>query len=381
DEVLLSAISPGGISKLGERDVIAAGMLSGYVSEGGFGNFDSISLRKATTGKIADVRLSLGLNSEGFNASCSPQDMEIMFQMLHQYGVNPRFEQRSFSSFIQRHRSRILDRMLNPESVFYDELNSAAYDYPSYPYSKSVTAKDVDQVTLEQLQSIFTQRFSDYSDFTFFVVGNYDEARLKEYLKTYVATLPAKGRKERYTDLGIEASKGHKEVVFYKGESDRSFVAHFTAGYAPITEENSVGMSALVYLLNEKLRENIREQRSGVYFIQAWNTVDPYPRPNYTLRTMMACSPERVAELNLAIFATLDSIRAGAFDEKYVSAAIATLQSSMEERLRTNDFWLYTMQNNLWRGRPLVAFLDFPELYRKLDKDTIVKAANRYLSF
>lgn len=379
DEVLLSAISPGGYSKLGETDVAAAVMLTGYISEGGFGNFDSISLRKATTGKIAEINLSLGLNSEGFNASCSPQDMEIMFQMLHQYGVNPRFEQRSFASFIQRRRSRILDRMLNPESVFFDELNSAAYNY--HPYYKSVTAKDIDQVSLEQMQRIFTHRFSDYSDFTFFVVGNYDEARLKEYLATYVATLPAGGRKERYTDLGIEASKGHKEIVFYKGESDRSFVAHFTAGYAPITEENSVGMSALVYLLNEKLRENIREQRSGVYFIQAWNTVDPFPRPNYTLRTMMACSPDRVEELNQAIFATLDSIRAGAFDEKYVSAAKATLQTSMEERLRTNDYWLYTMQNNLWRGRTLDAFLDFPELYSKLDKATIVKAANRFLSF
>ncbi|MDP3114493.1 MAG: insulinase family protein [Candidatus Cloacimonadaceae bacterium] len=379
DEVLLTAISPGGYSQQPESEIAAGQMLSDYVMEGGFGNFDSVSLSKALAGKVADISLSLGLNSEGFNASCSPQDLELMFQMLHQYGVNPRFEQKSFNSFVQRNRSRYQDRMLNPENVFFNELNAASYNY--HPYRKSTTAEDIDQITLEQMRGMFTERYADFSDFTFFVVGNYDEALLKDYLKTYVATLPAKGRMERYKDVGMRTVKGHKEIVFYKGESDRSFVSHFISGDFRFSDENSVSMSALVYVLNEKLRENIRELRSGVYFIQAWNGLDIYPKPFYTLQTVMACSPERVEELNLAIFATMDSIRAGAFDDKYVAAARATLQKSYEERIRTNNYWLYSMQTNLWRKRPLDGFLNLPALYAKLDKATIVQAANRYLSF
>jgi zinc protease len=140
-------------------------------------------------------------------------------------------------------------------------------------------------------------------------------------------------------------------------------------------------MNALSLVLNEKLRENIREALSGVYFIQGWFGVERYPKPEYTLQIVMACSPSRVDELSEAVYATLDSIRAGLVDDKYVNSARATLEKRYEESIRSNNYWLYNVQNNVWLKRPLTGFLDYPRYHSALDKAAIVKAANQYLSF
>lgn len=74
-----TVLDPDDIEKANVRypaeELPASQLLSGFVEESGFGNFDSISLRKATAGKVASASLSVGAYSESVNASCSPQDM------------------------------------------------------------------------------------------------------------------------------------------------------------------------------------------------------------------------------------------------------------------------------------------------------------------
>lgn len=379
DEVLLSAVSPGGFTQYSPEDVGAATLLSQYIGESGFGPFDAISLQKATVGKVAEATVFVGLNSEGYDASCSPKDLELMFQMIHQYGTNPRFDKQDFDSFIQRTRTWLANRNLEPQNVFADKLTSAIYN--DNPYRKSPGEIDLDAITLEQMQRIFTDRFADFSDFTFIIVGNFDEAELKNLACTYLANLPKARRKDRIKDVGIRLVQGRKEIRFQKGATDRCFVSHVTNGAYSYTTANDVNSNALELVLNEKLRENIREERSGVYFIQAWTGKERYPKPAYTLQCLMACAPARVDELNDAIFATLDSVKAGRFAEKYVTTARETMQKTYLENLRSNRYWMNNIQSSIWLDLPLEGFLDKGGLIAKLDKKAIAGAAKKYLNF
>jgi zinc protease len=379
DEVLLSAVSPGGSVQFGPELVPAANLLGWFVSESGFGDFDSVSLAKATIGKVAQAEMNVDLHSDGLDASCSPQDMELMFQLIYQHATNPRFDEQDFASFRARSRAFYEDRMLDPQNVFFEKLNSAIYD--DSPYRKGLTAEAIDALQLGQMQTVFRDRFADFSDFSFVVVGNFDEDALKQMALTYLANLPSRKKTDKIPDRGFRAVKGMKDIRFQKGESDRCYAGFVTSGEYRYTPDGSVKMNALSLVLNEKLRENIREARSGVYFIQGWFGVERFPKPEYTLQIVMACSPARVDELSEAVYATLDSIRAGLVDDKYVNSARATLEKRYEESIRSNTYWLYNVQNNVWLKRPLTGFLDYPRYHSALDKAAIVKAANQYLSF
>ncbi len=379
DEVLLSAISPGGYTRYNKEDIPAAELVSSYLKESGFGSFDAVSLSKATADKVVRVSLDVGPYTETLDASCSPKDMELMFQMIYQYTTNPRFNAQDFQSFIQRTKTYYENRNLDPLNVFMDKIDKELYN--NHPYRVNLAEVDLDKIEMSTVERIFRDRFADFSDFSFIIVGNFDEKLLKQYCQIYLGNLPTKKRKEQIKDVNIYPISGQKEVRFSKGTTDRAFVSHITNGSYKPNIENDVLMDGLLYVMNEKLRENIREERSGVYFIQAWSDKTPYPKPYYLLNIVMACAPVRVDELNDAIFATLDSLQSNFIDERYIISARETLKQQFKQNIRSNRYWINQLRTNIWLGKPLTEFTNRPQYIDRLTPESIVSAANSYLRF
>jgi zinc protease len=234
---------------------------------------------------------------------------------------------------------------------------------------------------MENLQQIFKDRYGDFSDFSFFFVGNFDEAAFEEYCKVYLANLPSSKRKDKIIDAGIRPFSGQQELRFAKGSSESAYVSHISTDTFEIKDDNKVAMNAMLMVLNEKLRENIREHMSGVYAIQAWPEMIYQPKPAYLLNIWMSCSPERVDELNTAIFATIDSIRAGNYEDRYIVSSKAVLEKRYEENISQNRYWLDIMTINAFTKIKLDSFLDHPSRYARIDRKMITNAAMKYLSF
>jgi zinc protease len=379
DEVLLYAQSPGGTALLNSEDDKLSDIIYNYSHNAGFGNFDGPALQKALAGKVASVNPVLDTYSEGFRGSCSPKDMELMFQILYQKATAPRFNQDNFSSSVAQIRSFLQNSLLSPENAFFDTLETLIYD--KHPYKQGMRPADLDKLTLPQLERVYRDRFGDFSDFSFYVVGAFDEEELRTYCTTYLANLPTLKRKDKIRDIGIIPFSGKKEIRFKKGESDLTYASNITKGNYKYSAVNNVTINTLMLIAFEKLRENVRENLSGVYAIQNWNILERYPKPFYTVQTWMSCDPAKVDMLNDATFATLDSLKSGLFDAKYVESAKTTQLKRFEESIKSNDYWIASMQRNKWVGLPIDVFLDYPAIYAKLDKKAMTKAAKKYLNF
>ncbi|HRY84249.1 MAG TPA: insulinase family protein, partial [Candidatus Cloacimonadota bacterium] len=377
DEIVFLATSPGGYSKLPVGDMNAAKYLYWYITESGLGDFDAAALDKALAGKIVDVAPTVNLYDETLDGSCSPADLETMFQLIYQNAMAPRWNQTSLEANIFRVKGLLEDRLLNPEMAFYDSLQILANQ--QNPYNNSTKIKDLDNLTLDQMRRTFENRFADFSDFTFTFVGNFDEARLREYAATYLATLPSSGRNEKPTDVGMRPNTGLKTYTFKKGGDNKSYVGLITTGKAKLDPASDIARNAMLMVLNEKLRENIREERSGVYFVQTMSDIESFPSKSFTLLTIMSCSADRVDELIGAITATMDSISAGQFDQKYIDSAKVTLQKRYEESIRRNNYWMANIVNSLKEGSKPGELLKYPELYAKIDRKSIVKSARQHL--
>lgn len=379
DEVLFGARRPGGFSGHPISEAHNAQLLGSFLDGSGVGDFDNNTLTRMLAGKIARVNMGLETYYDTFNGSASPRDLETLFQLIYQNATNARFEQKSLAAFIGRMKPWLENAENNPESVFSDSLQTLLY--AGHPMYAPLRVGHLNRMRIENLQSLYQQRFGDYTGFTFFFVGNFDEAILEEYCKIYLANLPAKGKKTRITDAGIRPFSGRQEVRFAKGSSESAYVAHATTDAFNLSDDNKVAMSAMINVLNEKLRENIRERMSGVYAIQAWPQYIDHPKSQFMVTIWMSCSPERVDELNSAIFATIDSIRAGTFDERYIVSSKAVLEKRYEESIAQNRYWLSRMTENKFSPVKLDSFLDHPARYARIDRKMITKAAQDYLKF
>ena len=378
DEVILVAQSPGGKAKLKPEDYKAAEIMSQYFNVSGFGNFDAPALQKALAGKIVYVYPTISTYYEGWRGSCSPQDLELMFQLLYQYNYAPRFNEEAFSTAVASTRAWIQNRLLEPSNAFFDTLFVLMFN--NHPLKRNLHPEELDSITLKQVKDIFQERFGDYTDFTFYVVGNFDEEQLKNYCQTYLANLPVKGRKEKMTDVGIRAFTGKKEITFNKG-TERSFVSNVTNDKASISPQNNVQQSALQMIAYEKLRENVRENMSGAYVVEIQSYYDYMPEPGIFTFTWMGCNPDRARELNAATFATLDSLKNGLFADKYIESTKTTLHKKYEENIKSNRYWVNNMSENISHNLPIDCFLDYPALYDKLNKKAITKTAKQYYVF
>ena len=378
DEVILVAQSPGGKAKLKPEDYKAAEIITQYFDVSGFGNFDAPALQKALAGKIVYVYPTISTYYEGWRGSCSPQDLELMFQLLYQYNYAPRFNEEAFSTAVASTRAWIQNRLLEPSNAFFDTLFVLMFN--NHPLKRNLHPEELDSITLKQVKDIFQERFGDYTDFTFYVVGNFDEEQLKNYCQTYLANLPVKGRKEKMTDVGIRAFTGKKEIIFNKG-TERSFVSNVTNNKASISPQNNVQQSALQMIAYEKLRENVRENMSGAYVVEIQSSYDYMPEPGIFTFTWMGCNPDRARELNAATFATLDSLKNGLFADKYIESTKTTLHKKYEENIKSNRYWVNNMSENISHNLPIDCFLDYPALYDKLNKKAITKTAKQYYVF
>ena len=379
DEVLLRAWSPGGSSQLEVEDLPSANMLTLYFGESGVGELDATELKRATVGKVARANVTLGLEFEGFRGSCSPTDLELMFQLIHQYATNPRFDEEAFESFIGVAGSLLENMHNDPQNYFFDQLSSAVYG--NNPYQQSIHPEQLQDVDLQRLESIFADRFADFSDFQFVIVGNFDEDELMRYVRTYLGSLPGTNRKEKFQDHNIRPFSGVSEQRFERGIDNRCFASVVTNAPYKATLDNRIAMQSLFQVYNERLRENVREELSGVYMIQAWPEISRYPSPHMVTNVLLACDPARVDELLDAVLDTANEVINGDFADHYVSSARATLQNIYADRIKTNSYWVDGILFGITEDRALDSFLDYPEMYQKLDAATIANAAKQWLRY
>ncbi len=378
DEVMLKAYSPGGTNLYKLADLYNAREAAGIIVESGVNGFDATTLKKKLAGKIVSVEPYIYANEEGFNGNCSKADMETMFQLLYLYSTAPKLDEQSFTSWKSRTNSWMQNEALNPEASYNDSVYAVMFDH--HPRAKNMKAEDLPNLDMKRILQIYRERFADFSDFTFIIVGSFDEQQLKWYCEKYLANLPAMGLKEKIKDTGIRYTKGKKVINVYKGQDEKSIVQFVTTGSCKFDDKIQSRMNNLTYLLNEKLRENIRETRSGVYFVGAWDTEKKFPIPTYEVSVFMQCSPERAKELSEAVISTLDSLKAGKIDEKYVNVVKVTRQKKWETDISENRWWMDSIYEKAWNKLPINGLLNDKQAIDKLSLKELQKIAKQYLN-
>jgi zinc protease len=169
DEIIFQGFSTGGTSLVTEEDYIPATTASALIQQSGVGNFNFIELQKLLTGKVVNVYPAFGELSENISGSSTPKDLETMFQLIYLYFTSPRIDNSSYLSYIEKIKSYLKNRSLNPESAFQDTLDVTLSQY--HPRRAPWTEKTIDKMDMNESLEFYKDRFADASDFTFVFVS------------------------------------------------------------------------------------------------------------------------------------------------------------------------------------------------------------------
>ncbi|MUP46112.1 insulinase family protein [Gramella sp. BOM4] len=379
DEILFSAYSPGGTSLYSDEDFKATVYANAGLDEAGIAGLDKNDLNKMMSGKIVSVSPGISSYSEGLRGSSTPKDFETMMQMIYLYFTDLNKDKEAFNSFVTKQKNFLGNLMSNPNFYFQNELgkfrNEGNPRYVGFP-----TPETYDQMDYDLAYEKYQERFADASDFTFFFVGNIDEAKLKEFAATYIASLPSSNSEENFQAPEFrEKTNVQREKTVYKGSDPKSQVTILWNGETEYDEEDEFAISALGEILTIKLVEELREEEGGVYGVGARGNMSKIPYESYSFTISFPCGPENVERLTKVALGEVERIRENGPSQDDLAKVKETLRLNRKEQLKENRFWLSQLEDIERNDFDYEDITEFNDMVEELEADDIQKMAEKYL--
>ena len=376
DELLFRAYGPGGTSVVSDSDYLDATVATAAVDAGGIGTFSATSLQKTLAGKSVQVGEYIGAIQQGLSGGGSPKDLETMMQLIYLAFTAPRADSAAFEAYRNKIEVLLANRAASPSAAFADTLDLTLSQH--HPRAKPPSAQDMEYVRLHHAISIYRQRFSDASNFTFVFVGTIDTTKLKPLVEQYIASLPATHAGEKWKDVGMSYPTGVITREVKRGIEPKAQTAIVFTGPFDFTWDNVQQISALASLLEIKLRERLRQDLGGTYGVGVSANPTHYPRESYALRIDFGSAPERAAELQKAVFAEIDSVKANGVSEKDLQKIRETDLRERETSLRQNRTWVSLLASydvNSWDPSLILKYNDS---VKALNSAGLQAAARKY---
>jgi len=378
DEILFTANSWGGTSLAKDADYSSATVAPQAVRLGGLGSFDAITLQKMLAGKIANVNPYLNALQEGLSGSTTPRDVETFFQLLYLSITSPRKDTAAVTAFLSRVRASIANRSASPDAAFSDTVQTVLnnYHYRGRPMSNAI----IDEMNIEKAFAFYKDRYADAGDFTFFFVGNFDLKTMKVWIEKYVASLPTTHRKETWKDVGMRFPTGNIEREVKRGIEPKSTVKLAYWGPFEWTVKNRFDYQMLMEVLRIKLREQMREEKGGVYGVSVNSASWLYPVKQFQFSINWGCAPTRVEELIGVVDQQLDSLKNFPVKEDYIVKVKETQIREREVNLKENNFWLSALDGMYYYNENPERILDRITYINALTAADIQHAAQTYFT-
>ncbi len=352
DQVLLSGRRPGGFSLLNQ-------------------------LRRMLTGKVVNAGVGIAENGESAYGSASPRDLPTMFQLLWLNATAPRLDTALFSASRTLMKAEMQNTRNTPEQAFGDTIAVVMANYN--PRFRLFQPEQLDSLDVPRAYALYKARFADFSGFTFYIVGNFSLDSIKPLVEQYLGSLPASGKATTWVDRGIRPPPGIVGRIVKKGTDKKAETQITFHGPFVYSYENRLEINALRQLLDMRLRDALREDKSGTYGVGVSGSGNniPYQRYNFTFE--FGSSPDRVEELVGAAFAVIDSVKRAGPTADEMAKIRETFLRTHETGLRENTSWINWMRDHDEDGRDQHATLQYPSMVQKLTAEQVRDAARRYL--
>jgi zinc protease len=342
DNILLTAFSFGGISKLDNDLVLPANLMSSLITMYGAGDYDNITLQKMLSGKKAMVALSLGEVSEAISGSSTPKDFETMMQLLYLKLAKPRFDQEAHNAIIIRYAAFIGNQEKSPDKIMNDSISLITTGYN--PRTVVLSKENIGKITMDQIQKIYSDRFKGADEFTFIIVGNIEKEEVMPMVEKYIGSLPVSNRTETWIDRKIEQPKGiiTKEIpmtlTIPKSKVFLSFSKDFK--YKPY---NYLGLQVISGILDIVYTEKVRENEGGTYGVSISVSAQKRPSEKGEGYVMFDCDPARANDLKAIIYKELDTLVKSGPSQENLDKAVLNILKTREENKKHNSYWTSTL--------------------------------------
>jgi zinc protease len=376
DNVILTGYSLGG-SSLYETDMLPSASMLPLVNEYGVGDYDNVTLRKMLAGKDASVNVSLGEITEGINGSSSPRDFETMMQLMYLRFEKPRFDKEAHAALMTRYKAYLANMEKDPSKIMQDSVSLFLTNYS--PRTIIQNKEMLEKVDLEKIRQIYTERFRNVSDFTFFIVGNINEDTARVMAEKYIGSLHSERKKETFRDRNVRPPIGRfiKDIqIPLTVPKATVFISHSSEmKYNPY---NNLCLKVINGILDIVYTEKVREEAGGTYGVSVLISSQLNPYPNASDLIMFDCDPSKANGLKEIIYNEIDTMIARGPGRENLNIAVSNMLKNREESKLHNNYWSNVLYSYYYTGINVNDSENYEDILKKITIKDIQKIAKLF---
>jgi zinc protease len=377
DEIHMDAWRQGGSRNYPLADKKNAELAGPIVRAMGIRDMTATDITKFLSGKTVTATPYANAYDEGIEGRSSVKDFETFLQLVHLYITAPGRDPNSFQSFINAQKAMRQNMKSVPGAYFSDTLNKVLY--ANSPWAGGMESPEVfDKVSLDRVMEIYREIFGNVYGMHFTFIGNIDMATVKPLLETYLGSLPAAPKTNKFTDEGLRPVKGVVRFSVKKGAAKQSQVNVLFTGETKYNKEEELKLKALTDVLNIKVIEKLREEMGGIYGGGFSSAFARRPYGNYTIYASFPCGPENVDKLTTALFDIIRSAREKGIEQSDLDKVKETMNSHLDDQLKNNDFWLTNLSYAFIENFDPAWILNIRKSINSITAAELKVIANRY---
>ncbi len=296
DEVRIRLDSYGGLSQLPDGYFPTAPLLAEFVRMSGVGKFSATDLEKQLAGKAVKYTPTISQYKNGFSGSCSPKDLETLFQLSYLYIAAPRFNADDFTVMVDRYRASLANLESSPNYQLGKNLQKTLYG--DNPRMRMMDTEMLGQLKFETMEKAYRQMFSNGADFSVVITGNVKFEELQPLVEKYLGSLPVAKKKMSWKDDKVAPVKGMVTNRFsIPMEAPKSSVVLVYNGDEKYDLENTMIYSILDQILDIRCTESVREEKGGTYGVMVQAKLNEVPEGSYEVLIYFDTDPKMSDEL------------------------------------------------------------------------------------
>jgi len=318
---------------------------SAIVNGGGLGKHSNDELETILAGKNVSVSFRIVDDAFLLSGATTPEDLELQIQLMCAHIVDLGFRvesERLFDAQLPAIFSQMEHTAAGPQAKLRAFLRGGDNRFV-FPTPAQAKALSIDQ-TKAWIAPALASHYLELS-----IVGDVDTEKLIPILERNLGALPKReATKPLYTEERLLANlptppNTQRYTFDSKIPNGSAFVVWKTAGMRDDNISEVRRMSIVADILDERMREKIREELGEAYSPYAGSQMNDTFTDLGFLVAVSAGKPEQSEPVGKLIIEIADKLANEGATQDELDRALAPRLSSLKQSLRQNSYWLNTV--------------------------------------
>ena len=370
------ALSPGGTSQLPVEKLKSGEQIAYVVSRSGLGHLNRTELENRFNPEFINVEPTISPNYEGLKGFSIKSYQKELFELIYLHFEKVNYNESTIDKIKVSHRENLKSIEKDPRAKFAAKF--ADIFYQNHPRARKITENEIEKINLEDVASIYEDRFKDASDFTFSFVGDFKISELRPLIEKYLGSLPSIKRNEKNIDDGVRVNKEFIEYIDYENLENQSRHIRVYVKEFDNNPKNRFIIHIMSEITSRLLVEEIREKHNLVYNITARDRfVSKIPEQKYTIFFNFDSDPLNKDRIFLEINGILEKIKKGDYPNNYLNDAIKGALTRNNVNKESNNWLVDAISTYHQENEPMDTIILLDQIISSITKNDVSSFANK----